>query len=500
MNGDFRHTLGTVKQPAFDDADLFELGRFMAPATNIPFPVFDKNKEDLTLAANHEGGALIEGLEAKLADSALSSIPAGFTYLGQFIDHDITFDSRSEREAIVDRPWNVSSTSDVENLRVPFFNLEQLYGSNNGRTAERDPDDDDSLLLSPTMAQVNANQEFLSDLPRNNDGIAVIVDRRNDENLLVAQVQVMFSKLHNSVVRELRRRSVGGDLFERAKKIMIRHYQKMIHDDFLPRFVDDDAVEEVKEKIKSGSESFFKPSKSDPYLPIEFSVGAFRICHSMIRNSYSFNRLHQSPKANLHDLFRLTRKRLGSSWIPDWRRFFELGEHTPENFNFAKAFTVQFASLLGSLPKVKDGDEKARSLASLDLVRANSRGIASGELIATEMRNYYDVPEYDPDLIASHLPENLRERMRRRTPFLFYLLAESEISSAGAKFGRLGGLIFGETILRLLAISPHSISEVPLGEDDDLILVDDPQRVEMRDLLGFIARNSPETDELNLLG
>src|SRR5438132_9715152 len=50
------------------------------------------------------------------------SIPAGYTYLGQFIDHDITFDpvSSLQRQADPYALWD---------FRTPRFDLDSVYGS-----------------------------------------------------------------------------------------------------------------------------------------------------------------------------------------------------------------------------------------------------------------------------------------------------------------------------------------------------------------------------------
>ncbi len=49
-------------------------------------------------------------------------IPAGYTYLGQFLDHDMTFDPTSELDRIND-------PAALENFRNPRFDLDSLYGS-----------------------------------------------------------------------------------------------------------------------------------------------------------------------------------------------------------------------------------------------------------------------------------------------------------------------------------------------------------------------------------
>ncbi len=49
------------------------------------------------------------------------AIPSGFTYLGQFVDHDITFDPTSSLERFND-------PEGLRNFRTPRFDLDSLYG------------------------------------------------------------------------------------------------------------------------------------------------------------------------------------------------------------------------------------------------------------------------------------------------------------------------------------------------------------------------------------
>ena len=51
-----------------------------------------------------------------------SNIPAGFTYVGQFVDHDITFDVSSNIETSTD-------ANAINNMRSPALDLDSLYGS-----------------------------------------------------------------------------------------------------------------------------------------------------------------------------------------------------------------------------------------------------------------------------------------------------------------------------------------------------------------------------------
>ena len=52
-------------------------------------------------------------------------LPAGYTYFGQFVDHDLTFDSTSSLNP-ADRPPQGSHVP--SNLRTPRFDLDNVYG------------------------------------------------------------------------------------------------------------------------------------------------------------------------------------------------------------------------------------------------------------------------------------------------------------------------------------------------------------------------------------
>ena len=67
--------------------------------------------------------ALVRAAPAREADGAATPrSPPGYTYLGQFVDHDITFDPTSKLERDNDPQALV-------NFRTPRFDLDSLYGS-----------------------------------------------------------------------------------------------------------------------------------------------------------------------------------------------------------------------------------------------------------------------------------------------------------------------------------------------------------------------------------
>lgn len=426
-----------------------------------------------------------------------STIPAGFTYFLQFIDHDL---ARDESGIVFDaRPGPLPQ---LRNGRSPFFDLDSLYGCDVARSAEcpvvrSDLTDGAKLRIGSTVAGSIAGG-FPNDLPRDN-GRAIIADSRNDENLAVAQIHVAFIRFHN----ELAARLGGGNIaFEKARELTIRHYQWIVREELLPMIVRGDVLAEANRGVRV----FYPRDLTDGTMPLEFSVGAFRFGHSMIRNVYHWNRIFSGPlqqMARVDDLRTNTgngrlgaeRRNLTSDWIANWRLFFDIdGSRSAEKFNFAARIDGRIASALGNLGgEGAPTYERRRSLAALDLFRARALGLPSGQEVArrisdsaaTEIRPTV----YSPEQIADHyrLPEALEEG----TPLWLYLLFEAEREECGGKLGVAGSRIVAETFCQLLGLSPFSdpaseFSDDPgfLGKDGKFGMADLISIADVADPLG----------------
>ncbi|HYP23688.1 MAG TPA: heme peroxidase, partial [Actinomycetota bacterium] len=137
-----------------------------------------------------------------------SGIPAGYTYLGQFVDHDITFDPVSSLQ-------RQNDPDALHDFRTPRFDLDSLYGGGpNNSPYMYDPDVDGGR----TTLLLGRNEVGEEDLPRNvlgpdslgePRGRALIGDPRNDENVIVSQLHLTFVKFHNAVVERVRAEQPG---------------------------------------------------------------------------------------------------------------------------------------------------------------------------------------------------------------------------------------------------------------------------------------------------
>jgi Animal haem peroxidase len=133
-------------------------------------------------------------------------VPAGYTYFGQFIDHDLTFDNTSSLNP-ADKVEVGKQDRSPTNLRTPRFDLDSLYGDGPDAQPFMYSSDGASLLLKNSFenqCQSSFDQAH-QDLLRSPNGRAIIGDKRNDENSIISQIQLTFVKFHNAVVARLAR-------------------------------------------------------------------------------------------------------------------------------------------------------------------------------------------------------------------------------------------------------------------------------------------------------
>ena len=198
---------------------------------------------------------------------------AGVTFMGQFLDHDMTFDTTSR----LGKPANPRTSP---NARRPYLDLDSVYG---------DGPVGSPLLYEPAdraKLRVEFNGPF-EDVPRDANGTAVIADPRNDENLVISGLQAAFLLFHNRVVDLVREEHPDwetDDVFQAARQLTTWHYQWMILHEFLPAFTGRAMVNDV---LDNGCR-FYTPEFGKGYIPVEFQM-AYRFGHSMVRPSYRAN-------------------------------------------------------------------------------------------------------------------------------------------------------------------------------------------------------------------
>lgn len=229
-------------------------------------------------------------------------VPAGYTYFGQFIDHDLTFDSTSSLDP--------NSAAEATNLRTPRFDLDCLYGDGPDAQPYMYDTSGTKLLYRHDPGTADMAKQDLLRVGVN--GRAIIGDKRNDENSIVCQIQLAFVQYHNAVVEHLRQKAndenkplTGGQLFAAARDQVRWTYQKLVMEDFLPRIVCHDvlknlALNEVRladgKKLSERDKAALRAKNYALYtsdkrgnLPLEFVGAAYRFGHSGVRTGYRMN-------------------------------------------------------------------------------------------------------------------------------------------------------------------------------------------------------------------
>ena len=416
-------------------------------------------------------------------DPEESGIPALYTYLGQFIDHDITFDPMSSLIKHTD-------PDALTDFRTPAFDLDNVYG--------RGKDDQPYMYDGgPTFLLGDKNDGGLDpdarDLPRNNASPrrALIGDPRNDENSIVSQLQGLFHRFHNRTVKDHPEIDANAD-FAQIQKLVRFHYQYMILNDFLPRIVHSSVLAALKDddgQFDQRRLKFFH-WKHEPFMPVEFSVAAYRLGHSMIRPGYRLNDndftllpIFPVPSQGLNEGLTGFRALL-PHWAIDWGRFVDVDIRSQGNDNAADPNTkkrLQFAYRIDTsvvnpvsmLPTAVAPDPPP-SLPQRNLIRSFELGLPNGQDVARAMNvtplkdteiaigKAVDKPEAGDVLgtIAS-IPE--LSVFRGNCPLWTYILAEAarnqetvkipvteDVKVTTPRLGPVGGRIVAEVFLGLM--------------------------------------------------
>jgi Animal haem peroxidase len=406
-----------------------------------------------------------------------SEIPAAYTYLGQFVDHDVTLEAAS---ATLDQLFDPALAplplpeirKNLRNLRTATLDLDSVYGA-------PAPLDGEKLRVGTVSPTNNPNKPFLrppgkddfNDLPREGrstdirtDRAALTGDPRNDENTIIGQLHTAFLRAHNALVDR-------GHDFDDARRLLRQHYQWMVLYDFLPRVADAGVVR----RVLQGGNRFFQPKKKKFFIPLEFTVGAYRFGHSMVRESYNFNlNFNRSGQpgttpATLGLLFTFTAlsgqlgnfDTLPENWIAEWENLVDVGGP----FDRARSLDTKLVEPLFALRREDGTPEQpsgATRLAVRNLLRSYLLRIPTGQAVA---RAVGETPLTPAELQAAVPAEQARALsdggLLERTPLWFYVLAEAAHHAAGRHLGPVGSLILAEVFAELVRRSEDSILAAP---------------------------------------
>ncbi len=474
--------------------------------------------------------AAAETAERLQDDEENSGIPSGYTYLGQFIDHDITFDPASSLQ-------QQNDPDGLVDFRTPRLDLDCLYG--------RGPGDQPYMFAGKKFRLGRALLELdqtsqRRDLPRYDDPEdparakrALIGDKRNDENVIVSQLHGTMLQFHNKLV-DLN----PAAAFEDVQQLVRWHYQWIVVNDYLVHICGRDVVDQIlphrhehKPAWQQEPKLAFYRWKNDAFMPIEFSAAAYRFGHSMVRPIYRLNTklkggddpLQATPAEQARGLegrffiFAGVQSRglngfdaFPAQWAIDWSLFFDIdgsgqlggkGRVQP-----AYKIDTSLVNPLGFLPEFStvgpasppltvqtlqaapvDTQRDPGNLATRNLLRGMAMQLPSGQAVADAM----GLPRVPDDhlrvgkAIVDELPNSptlvsLDPSFAENAPLWYYVLAEAQAEWLGratgpngrgnaepTRLGAVGKRIVAETLIGLLAADGHSyLRQNPNWEPD----------------------------------
>jgi hypothetical protein len=383
-------------------------------------------------------------------------------FFGQFIDHDLTLDLTSRFDRI-------NEPGAITNFRTPTLDLDCIYGDG----PEGSPflyfafpsQDAKSVfngakLLTGADLQ-GATPEQADDLLRNSNGIAVIGDPRNDENRVVSQLQLAMIRVHNRVVEHLCSDELSGaHLFEEARRLTTWLYQWVVLHDFLTTMVGAPVVSDI---LGNGRRIYAPTGRQqtlDPFIPVEFSVAAYRFGHSMIPQQV---RIRAGE-----DRVEVFSAELGQGFSPvpslnavvQWQQVLDLSDPSVDR---ADKLDLELAADLLSLPFV-NGTAAEKSLATRNMMRGQAFRLPSGETVARACCR----PDSEIDAVVTQVSActaGLAADLSSGIPLWLYLLAEAQVVGkestpgvfeSGEGLGPVGARIVGETLIGILELDPES--------------------------------------------
>jgi hypothetical protein len=446
-------------------------------------------------------------------------VPSGYTYLLQFVAHDLV------HTAI---PFSVAGElgADTANARRTALRLETLFGSGPVGSpyvyALDAPNDERRTKLR--LGRMRWNEKGVEpgcpfrDIARtpaeNVTGIdrsiagkrvalteALIADPRNDDHAIMSQLTALFATLHNGLIDLIRRGepAIGpnaslGAAYKRflcARDGLTAIYHNIIRKDMMRR-----VMHPAIYAAYSGSAPDFidLPVRNDDFaagsmqkrtgwqVPLEFSHGAFRFGHAMVRPEYVINDLAT------HDLSKTLEKTsandpvnmpLDATWIVRWSRFFEIKGSRP---NFSRRIGPYLSDGLGNDQIFPAVDQTNRvGLLYRDLLGAALAGLWSVNALIAEIAvrqphfistsrlladRPYRIGQLREWLVSEPAyggltPEDI-ETLADDPPLPFFILFEAmqQPRSEGLCLGPLGSIIVSEVIFGALAGD-----ELPAAED-----------------------------------
>jgi len=460
-------------------------GRLFSSLSAARWPAADVDLLAGKVMAEEETAETPEGV----ADAEENNdIDAGFTYVGQFIDHDLTLDQRPNDLTTPADPFS------LQNFRTPAFDLDNVYGDGPLGSAYLYEADSIHLKLGLPLSGAGTDGGAV-DLPRNATGQALIRDPRDDENRIIASLHTIVRRFHNLWVDRLaleHRDWSSTRVFAEAQRQVRLHYQWAVLTDFLPTIVGKPTLAAVLPSTHAPHLTFYNPCIMN--MPVEFSVAAYRFGHSLVRPIYRINTavVNRLPVFSLAD--DPTRDLGGfrpspANFAIDWAFLLPLeGQRVIGKPQASYKIDNSLVFPLGLLPLPETGAGPA-SLARRNLLRSMQLGLPSGQDVARAMGVK---PLRDDQILIGKAVEpeagqeaesqpitGIARSFAGKAPLWTYILAEATAGAfnirdghivgrqiAPMRLGRVGGRIVAEIFVGLMLVDRSSILYTPSFRPD----------------------------------
>ena len=440
------------------------------------------------------------------------NIPAGYTYLGQFIAHDM----------VDTRPVTASGDGPAaQNDRRRVLCLESIYGDGPDACPwlyEPEEHADDPRVRLRLGRTVNDRIVPVVDPPLAFDDIAradsrqivggasgyrhtcdpLIGDSRNEDNLILSQLVVTIHKVHNRLIdllsdldpisstsRQDRRRQLRRH-FQIARHLTTQAYRNVVIHDFIPKFIAADlwdshygdylnAIEDPE-----SHETACRNLSGKEAIPLEFTMAAFRFGHVMVRTLYNFNGSHRKDDARLQDLMEFSgldgdikRLPLIYHWVIDWQKFFFDPATVPSpnyasEHNFSRRIRPAVSATLADEERMQSEDQNEGGLLYRTLARGYVLSLWNGQRLA-ECLGIQDqiqsgavaklLRDYSKLAGTRALSDNVITMLANDTPLFLYIIAEAMIRERGERLGPLGQKIVATVLFEQLILSHEFMSD-----------------------------------------
>lgn len=410
-----------------------------------------------------------------VAVPSMAQTPAAYTYFGQFLAHELTVWKEIDRPDSGAKVCILDSAIDLKTIFLrPFgfpaklpVHVEEKEGLALGTTY---PDSGEKLF-----------GHGLDDLPRLPSGEALLFEKRNDQNLAISQTHVAVTRFVQAALRIL---AQDGSNDDDARRTVLRHFQSVVLQDYLPRLVDPATWADVMENgrvVVAPSRSW--ASECPFFAPSEFFGAIFKFGHTMRRDVYkpwnTINPDHTVQSANSTQLLELTyaggalaqfEERVPQSWVTDWRHMLGFKGIKPIK---AHRLGTALSKHLFCLPEYlfqhskhdricPESDADDINLARRTLLVGADLQLPSGQVYAGTVQAKLAAAG-SPSKIRVLTPEELKipgnaaataimeqgtvgQRFVDQTPLWLYTLREAAVLGGGNHLGPLGGRILAETM------------------------------------------------------